>query len=78
MRTWDGQEIPELRSTILGAGDLVKIGSVLNNSSKDGKIGIIIQCSYGFGLGLYNEWFVLIDGLIQRVDESQLWPVEIN
>ena len=55
-------------------GDLVRIGSVFYENKQ--KIGIIIECIWGFGTGANQEWFVLVDGHIRRYGNKQLWVIE--
>ena len=55
-------------------GDLVRIGSVFCGNNQ--KIGIIIECIWGFGISSSYEWFVLVDGEIRRYEDKYLWEVE--
>ena len=73
MYTYDGKEIEQSR--IIERGQLVRIGSVLTSLRNNGNIGIIIECTYGFGIN-GNEWLVLINGKLQRVEGSMVWPLE--
>tara|TARA_Y100001970_G_C13551986_1_gene517298 strand:+ start:85 stop:276 length:192 start_codon:yes stop_codon:yes gene_type:complete len=54
-------------------GDLVRIGSVFCGNNK--KIGIIIECIWGFGISSSHEWFVLVNGEIRRYEDKQLWEI---
>jgi hypothetical protein len=54
---------------------LVKIGSVLNSHQKNAKVGIIIGCTYGFGI-TGSEFLVLTEGKLVRIDETMIWSLE--
>ena len=69
--------MPDYRSRIIGSGDLVRIGSVVNCYRNNDNIGIIIECTYGFGIS-GNEWLVLINGKLKRIEGSMVWPIEEN
>ena len=60
---------------IINKGDLVYIGSVNDLGRNKQRTGIIIEYSYGFGYDS-EEWFVLIDGKIERVTGMYIWLVE--
>lgn len=74
MFSYNDEAVP-MRSAILNRGDLVYIKTVLDLDGIKPKLGIIIQCLYGFGYDS-EEWLVLIEGKLERISGSVIWPVE--
>ncbi len=65
--------MPRVRFNNMNQGDLVRIGSVFCENKQ--KIGIIIECIWGFGISSTQEWFVLVDGKIRRYEDKRLWVI---
>ena len=73
MYTYYGEELPST-GMIISKGDLVQIGSTLDLNRKNQKIGIIIQCKYGFGI-FDEEWVVLVEGRLKNLPGTMIWPI---
>ena len=68
------QAIP-VASRIISVGDLVRIGSCLDIAQENAQFGIIISCTYGFGT-TSNEWLVLTQNRLERIDSHLIWSME--
>ena len=67
-------EAISMSTYIINRGDLVYIKPAVFDGINP-RLGIIIQCLYGFGHDI-GDWLVLVDGKLERFSGYVIQPVE--
>ena len=64
-------------SWIIYSGALCRVGGIVHNPRKIKGVGIIIaEANPDFGFGnLHSEWYVLVNGRMEKLKSSILWPI---
>lgn len=74
MQYCPNQAVP-VTSRIISIGDLVRIGSCLELVQENAQFGIIISCTYGFGV-TSHEWLVFTQNRLERLDSHLIWSMD--